>query len=71
LPQVPLTPRPPMSVITNGVNGSVSGTGEQPSSSGVNVDDIFQAETGLDDDDDDDDLDGQSSSRFSGGADTI
>ena len=50
-------PHPPTSATTNGI-ASLSGTEEPPSDTGVNVDDIFKAETGLDDDDDDDDGDG-------------
>ena len=54
LPQGGLMPNPPTSATTNG--GSVSG--EHPSSTGVDMDDMFQAETGLDGDDEDEDGDG-------------
>lgn len=44
----PITPHPSSSVTSNGIH-------EPPSSTGVDIDNMFQAETGLDDEDDDDD----------------
>ncbi|WWD18834.1 hypothetical protein CI109_103289 [Kwoniella shandongensis] len=46
VPQDQLTPQPPT---------SASGMGDVPSSAGVDVDDMFQTETGLEGDDDEDD----------------
>jgi hypothetical protein len=50
----PMTPHPPTSANT------IAGT----STSGVELEDMFHAETGLDDDDDDDDGDGKSVSTL-------